>query len=77
VLGQRLGVVGFDNKLCHDVGKRRRIEEPKRTNFVFPKPYVPSFDGEHYGVRIRIFGKYLNGGGPFVPVDIMIMTQSL
>jgi hypothetical protein len=47
VLGQRLGEVGLDNKLCDDIGKHRRIEEPKRTNFVFPRPYVPGFDGEH------------------------------
>jgi hypothetical protein len=57
--------------------KRRRLEEPLRTNFVFPKAYVPNFDGDVYGDRIRIFGKCLNGGGAFEPVDIMIMTQSL
>jgi hypothetical protein len=57
--------------------KRRRLEEPVRQNFAFPKPYEPGFGGEVYGDKIRIFGKCLNGAGPFEPVDIMIMTQSL
>jgi len=57
--------------------KRRRLEEPVRSNFVHPKPYEPGFDGDVYGDRMRIFGKCLNGAGPFEPVDIMIMTQSL
>ena len=57
--------------------KRRRLEEPQRKNFVFPKPYLPSFDGDRYADRLRVFGKCLNGAGPFEPVDIMIMTQSL
>ena len=57
--------------------KRRRLEEPMRTNFVYPKPYVPSFKTEVHGDKVRIFGKCLNGAGPFEPVDIMIMTQSL
>jgi hypothetical protein len=57
--------------------KRRRLEEPRRKNFVFPKPYVPGRSGEVYADKIRVFGKCLNGAGPFEPVDIMIMTQSL
>lgn len=57
--------------------KRRRLEEPVRTNFVYPKAYVPHMGAEIYGDRIRIFAKCLNGGGAFEPVDIMIMTQSL
>jgi hypothetical protein len=57
--------------------KRRKLEEPLRTNFVYPKPYVPHMGGEVYGDKVRIFGKCLNGAGPFEPVDIMIMTQSL
>jgi hypothetical protein len=57
--------------------KRRRMEEPRRKNFCFPKPYVPGRNGEVYANKIRIFGKCLNGAGPFEPVDIMIMTQIL
>jgi hypothetical protein len=57
--------------------KRRRLEEPVRKNFVFPKPYMPGFDGDLYADKIRVFGKCLNGAGPFEPCDIMIMTQSL
>lgn len=57
--------------------KRRRLEEPLRENFVYPKPYVPHMGGEVHGDKVRIFGKCLNGAGPFEPVDIMIMTQSL
>ncbi len=57
--------------------KRRKLEEPLRTNFVYPKPYVPHMGGDVYGDKVRIFGKCLNGAGPFEPVDIMIMTQSL
>jgi hypothetical protein len=75
VVGQRVGqwragpdVIGL---------KRRRLEEPRRKSFVFPKPYVPDREREVYGDKIRIFGKCLNGAGPFEPVDIMIMTQSL
>jgi hypothetical protein len=75
VVGQRAGVhraapeaLGF---------KKRKLEEPLRKTFVYPKPYVPGWDGAVYGDKMRIFGKCLNGAGPFEPVDIMIMTQSL
>jgi len=75
IVGQRVGawragpdVIGL---------KRRRLEEPRRKSFVFPKPYVPDRVREVYGDKLRIFGKCLNGAGPFEPVDIMIMTQSL
>ncbi len=75
VVGQRQG-----NNMVRPAAlaqKRRRLEEPKRKNFAYPKPYVPNWDGEVYGDKIRIFGKCLNGAGPYEPVDIMIMTQSL
>jgi hypothetical protein len=75
VVGQRITEHGQVPEVLGQ--KRRRLEEPLRGNFVYPKPYVPSFDSEVYGDRIRIFGKCLNGGGAFEPVDIMIMTQSL
>ena len=75
MVGQRLGA---NRALAEPIGaKRRRLEEPLRQNFVFPKPYVPDFLGETHGDRMRVFGKCLNGAGPFEPVDIMIMTQSL
>jgi hypothetical protein len=75
VVGQRI----MESAHMPDVigQKRRRLEEPLRTNFVYPKAYVPNFAGDVYGDRIRIFGKCLNGAGAFEPVDIMIMTQSL
>ena len=75
VVGQRVGVhrappdaLGY---------KKRKLEEPLRKTFVYPKPYVPGWESEVYGDKVRIFGKCLNGAGPFEPVDIMIMTQSL
>jgi hypothetical protein len=75
VVGQRITEHGHVPEVLGQ--KRRRLEEPLRGNFVYPKPYVPSFDADVYGDRMRIFGKCLNGGGAFEPVDIMIMTQSL
>jgi hypothetical protein len=60
--------------------KRRRLEEPKRKEgcFVFPKGFVSDSDGAyHLPDRMRVFAKCINGGNPFEPVDIMIMTQSL
>jgi len=75
VVGERFS---GDQRAPDAIGmKRRKLEEPRRTNFVHPKPYVPSFQSEVFGDRMRIFGKCLNGGGAFEPVDIMIMTQSL
>ncbi len=75
VVGQRLvGIAHAPEPLGQ---KRRRLEEPMRGNFVYPKPYVPTFGADVYGDRTRIFGKCLNDGGAFEPVDIMIMTQSL
>ena len=75
VVGQRVGA----RRAVPDVigPKRRRLEEPRRKSFVHPKPYVPDWDREVYADKMRIFGKCLNGAGPFEPVDIMIMTQSL
>jgi len=75
VVGERLAGAG---RAVNAIGmKRRKLEEPRRNNFVYPKPYVPTFKNEVYGDRMRIFAKCLNGGGAFEPVDIMIMTQSL
>ena len=60
--------------------KKRKLEEPKRDEhgFIFPKAFVPNGYGPyHLPDRMRVFAKCINGGGPFEPVDIMIMTQSL
>jgi hypothetical protein len=49
----------------------------RKTGIALPKPYV-LFDGnDHYGDKIRIFAKCINGGRAFDHVDLMLMTQSL
>jgi len=49
-----------------------------KRNIAYPKPYLLDEDGnEHYGDKIRIFAKCINGGRKFEPIDIMLMTQSL
>ena len=49
-----------------------------KTNIPYPKPYVVSTsNGEHYGDRIRVFAKCVNGGRAHDMIDIMLMTQSL
>lgn len=49
-----------------------------KTSVFFPKPYLLRADGtEHYGDKIRIFAKCLNGARPHEMMDIMLMTQSL
>lgn len=53
------------------------ISAAKRHIFL-PKPYVVRSDGEeHYGDKIRVFAKCVNGARPFEMVDLMLMTQSL
>lgn len=50
----------------------------KKHNIAYPKPYKLLSDGtEHYGDKIRVFAKCINGGRKFEMVDIMMMTQSL
>jgi hypothetical protein len=49
-----------------------------KSNIPYPKPYVVSTQhGEHYGDRIRVFAKCVNGGRAHDMIDIMLMTQSL
>jgi hypothetical protein len=49
-----------------------------KRNIPYPKPYVVSTTaGEHYGDRIRVFAKCVNGGRAHDMIDIMLMTQSL
>lgn len=49
-----------------------------KANIPYPKPYIPSTTrGEHYGDRIRVFAKCVNGGRAHDMIDIMLMTQSL
>ena len=44
----------------------------------YPKPYMLCADGtDHYGDKIRIFAKCINGARANEMVDIMLMTQSL
>ena len=44
----------------------------------YPKPYILAADGtDHYGDKIRIFAKCINGARKHEMMDIMLMTQSL
>lgn len=49
----------------------------QKTGIALPKPYVLFGGRDHYGDRIRIFAKCINGGRPHDMVDLMLMTQSL
>ena len=50
----------------------------KKRNIAYPKPYMLCPNGtDHYGDKIRIFAKCINGGRPHEPIDLMLMTQSL
>lgn len=66
------------------VGKRKSwhdraygMENGAKSKSVFRiKPYVE--DGDvHYGDRVRVFAKCINGGRAYDQVDIMLMTQSM
>lgn len=49
-----------------------------KRNIAYPKPYMLDEDGmDHYGDKIRIFCRCINGGRAHEPIDIMLMTQSL
>ena len=55
---------------CEDTNNAR--------NHLYPKPYMLTAEGaDHYGDKIRIFAKCINGGRPYEMVDLMLMTQSL
>lgn len=50
----------------------------RKHNVFYPKPFVLCSDGsEHYGDKMRIFAKCINGGRKHEMVDLMLMTQSL
>lgn len=44
-----------------------------KKNIIYPKPYY--FNGGSYGDSIRVFGRVMNGGRPFEPIDVLIMSQ--
>lgn len=49
-----------------------------KINIPYPKPYILSAGhGDHYGDRMRVFAKCINGGRAHDMIDIMLMTQSL
>ena len=49
-----------------------------KKNVFLPKPYVPGrYCHEHWGDKIRVFGKCLNGGRANDMIDVMMMTQSM
>lgn len=56
-------------------GMNENPHDNKR-NIVLVKPYVPGVY-EHYGDKIRIFGKCVSGGRAWDRIDVMMMTQSL
>ena len=52
--------------------------QERKHNVFYPKPYMLCANGaEHYGDKIRIFAKCVNGARPYEMVDLMLMTQSL
>ena len=58
----------YDNSSSNQVKK----------NVFLPKPYVPGrYCHEHWGDKIRVFGKCLNGGRANDMIDVMMMTQSM
>ena len=63
--------LGMEDGVGDGAGHRKR-------NIAYPKPYLLTADGlDHYGDKIRIFAKCINGGRPYEMVDLMLMTQSL
>ena len=67
------------------IKKRRRDFNEKmdgdgadhKGNKFYPKPYRLCDGKDHYGDKIRIFAKCVNGGRAHEMIDIMLMTQSL
>ena len=67
------------------IKKRRRDFNEKmdgdgadhKGNKFYPKPYRLYNGKDHYGDKIRIFAKCVNGGRAHEMIDIMLMTQSL
>lgn len=52
---------------------RRLGSREYKQNVIYPKPYL--YDGCGYGDRIRVFGRVVNGGRPFEPIDVLIYSQ--
>jgi hypothetical protein len=44
-----------------------------KKNVVYPKPFY--FNNGSYGDSVRVFGRVMNGGRPFEPIDVLIMSQ--
>lgn len=80
-LSSKLTVQEQDRKAFNERGLGDNGAFPKnytKHNIAYPKPYKLLSDGsEHYGDKIRIFAKCVNGARKFEMVDIMMMTQSL
>jgi len=53
------------------------LDSAGKRGIALPKPYVLQQGSHHYGDRIRVFAKCINGGRPHDMVDLMLMTQSL
>lgn len=84
MLAQLKTIKPTDNPAGSGATKRKRHVELQlgvtngKSNIPYPKPYVVSTThGEHYGDRIRVFAKCVNGGRAHDMMDIMLMTQSL
>lgn len=58
--------------LYKDYNKGLGSREYKQ-NIIYPKPYL--YDECGYGDRIRVFGRVVNGGRPFEPIDVLIYSQ--
>ena len=48
-----------------------------KRGIALPKPYVLYNGKHHYGDKIRVFAKCINGGRAHDMIDLMLMTQSL
>jgi len=49
----------------------------QKSGVALPKPYVLKRGRDHFGDKIRIFAKCINGGRPYDMIDLMLMTQSM
>ena len=79
-------LVGEDQRDPNEVGRKRSREleygqfsadAADKRGIALPKPYVLMNGHDHYGDKIRVFAKCVNGGRPHDMVDLMLMTQSL
>eukprot|EP00960_Hanusia_phi_P002916 86563-Hanusia_phi.AAC.1 len=59
-----------------DLFENYKITQSKygyKQNVVYPKTY--HYDEDGYSDRIRVFGRVVNGGRPFEPIDVLIFSQ--